>query len=316
MFWSRKIASNREQKGFLVFATTLTVFFGFQAVAFSAAIYQLGTFLNLSLLIYFFLIGIVMFVFDIKFKIPSSWSRSAYYYQHNKHRLKKVLSIIWRALRLRFLYIRSWHNWLYFQNYLILPTVLYWGAVLLIFLNPFDSLRKQIFIICATLMLAIVFWFFKTLFQSFNSTALEARYLMFSVMVLSAFMIFAPSLGLVWYLGLPPSVFVLAIACFAFLLLYQSLFHHSRLDLASNIKYAFFGALFLALAAFVVTKFWSVNYFSAGTLLAGCLFWYWSLVLQWLQGRLTLKRAAEYTGLFLLIVLFVLATTNFHARIG
>ena len=224
--------------------------------------------------------------------------------------------MIWRALRLRFHYLRNWSHWLHFQNYLILPAMLYWGVVLLIFLNPFDQLRKQVFIICGTLMLAMVFWYFKTVFTSYSSAILEVRYLMFAVMVISGFMVFASALGISWYLGLENAVFLATVGALTFLLLYQSLFHHSLLNLQRNLKYALFGALFMLLPAYLVTKYWSVNYYTAGVLLAGCLHWYWSNALQWLQKQLTWKRVFEYTALFLFIVLFVLATTNFHARIG
>jgi len=316
MFLSRKIGSRKERKWFVVLATSISVFFGLEAVAFLAGIFQLATFLRVALIVYFFMILVASLIFDVKLKIPRSWSRSAYYYQHTKQRVKKFFYILWRAFVMRFHYLRSWSHWLHFQNYLILPAILYWGVVLLIFLNPFDHLRKQIFIICGTLMLAMVFWFFKTVFTSYSSTILEVRYLMFAVMVISGFMVYTAVLGISWYLGLKDGVFLIMVAVLTFLLLYQSLFHHSLLDLRANLRYALFGALFMLLPAYLVTKYWSVNYYTAGVLLAGCLHWYWSNVLQWLQKRLTWRRALEYTALFLFIVLFALATTNFHARIG
>ncbi|MCL5435615.1 MAG: hypothetical protein M1275_00870 [Patescibacteria group bacterium] len=316
MFFSRQIGSRKVRKWFIVLGVTLTTFFGFEAIGFLAGIYQLSIFLNVSLMLYAFLIVMASVIFDLKLKLPKSWARSSYYYQHSKHRVRKILLTFGRALKLRFRYLKNWSHWLHFQNYLILPSVLYWGVTVLIFLNPFDDLRKQIFIICGTLMLAIVFWFLKTFFVSYSAVVLEERYLMFAIMVLAGFMSFTSVLGLVWYLGLPAWIFILGVEGLSFLLLYQSLFHHSLLAIGRNLKFALAGATFLGGVAYIVTDLWSVNYYSAGVLLAGCLHWYWSNVLQWLQGRLTKIRALEYTLIFLLVVLFVLATTNFKARIG
>lgn len=316
MFFTKKIGSRNERKWFIVLTTALVIFFGLQTMAFLAGIFQMGVFLNIALIVYAYMISVASLIFDLKLKVPRSWSRSSYYYQHTKQRVKKFFYILWRALSLRFRYFSSWPHWLHFQNYLILPSILYWGVALMVFLNPFDSLRKQTFIICGTLMLTMVFWYFKTVFTSYSSAVLGVRYLMFAVMVMSGFMVYASALGISWYLGLKDSFFLGAVGILTFLLLYQSLFHHSLLNLRENLKYALFGALFLLLPAYIVTKYWSVNYYTAGLLLAGCLYWYWSIVLQWLQKKLTWRRAQEYTLFFLFIVLFILATTNFHARIG
>jgi hypothetical protein len=316
MFFSKKIGSKITRRWFIVLGVTLTALFGFEAISVLAGIFQLSDFLQIALLLYVFLVILISLVFDLKLKLPKSWERSSYYYKHSKHRLKKILLIFWRAFKLRFHYLNNWMHWLHFQNYLILPAVLFWSVIALIFLNPFDDLRKQIFILCGTLMLAIVFWFFKTFFISYHSSSLEARSLMFAVTVLTGFLSFSSTLGLVWYFGHSIWVFVFGVGGLGFLLLYQSLFRHSMLATSRNFKYAFLGGVFLAVVAYVIGNIWSVNYYSAGTLLAGCLYWYWSNILQWLERRWILMRALEYTLIFLLVVLFVLATTNFSARIG
>ncbi|MDP2933375.1 MAG: hypothetical protein Q8N81_04565 [bacterium] len=314
--FAKRLTSLKFRKWFLVLSTSILVFLGLEALSYLSGIFQLPYFINISVLLYVFVILISSLIFDFKLKIPKSWERSSYYYFHAKHRLIKIVKIIARAARLRFHYLFLWKHWRHYQNFLILPTILYWSIIILMFLNPFDYLYKQIFIAAGTFLIAIAIWHLKTVFISYSQASINARYLMFAATIITAFLSFTAALGLSWYFGFSRYFFPATVFIVAFLLMYQSLYHHALLDIRSNIKFVSIGAGLCLVASFIVEQIWTVNYFSAGLLLAGILHLYWSLTLQWRQGRLTLVRSLDYFLLFLFILLSELVTTNFSSRIA
>lgn len=315
-YLAKQIASKGTIRKILVASAAIFSYLGFTSLSFLTSIYQLAVFLQIALILYLFLIFSISFVFDLKLKLPKSWQRSSYYYHHVKHRVSRLLKIVGRALALRFRYLNSEKHWRHFLNYLILPSALYWAIVVLIFLNPFETLFKQIFIITGVLLFTILIWHLKAIFISYSSASINARYLMFASMVITGFLAFSAALGLTWYLGMSITAFAVSVFAVSALLMYQSLYHHPFLDIVKDIRFVLLGSLILAAGAYLVGTFWTVNYFSGGLLLAGGLHLYWSMVLQGLQGRLTASRVFDYALIFLFIVLFVLVTTNFNARIA
>lgn len=313
---SQQIASKKFRKTFLVFVVSLAGFLALEAISFLAGIYQLETFLRIAVLIYLFIIAFISFTFDLRLKPPGSLRRSRYYYQYSKSRFSKLFKIIARSLALRFHYLKSWPHWRHFQNYLILPSVLYWGVVLLIFLNPFSVFKKQFFVVVSACLFALIVGYLKFVFIGYSSTAVRVRYMMFAVTMITAFAFYASLLGVVWYLGLPDFYFTGAAALITFLLLYQSLFHHAQLNLEKNLKFAFLGSFIIWIASSAVWRYWALNYYTAGIILATVLHLYWSLTLQAIQKRLTWARAWEYILIFALLVVFALSMTNFHSRIS
>jgi len=314
--FAQRLTSLKFRKWFLVLSSSIVVFLGLEALSYLTGIFQLPYFINISALLYVFVILISSLIFDLKLKIPKSWERSSYYYFHTKRRLVKIVRIIARAAGLRFRYLSSWKHWRHYQNFLILPTILYWAIIILMFLNPFDYWYKQIFIAAGTFLVAIVIWHLKTVFISYSQASINARYLMFAATIITAFLSFTAILGLSWYFGFSRYFFPATVFVMAFLLMYQSLYHHPLLEIKVNIRFVLVGAGLCFVAALIVANVWTVNYFSAGLLLAGVLHLYWSLTLQWRQGRLTFVRSLDYILLFLFILLFVLVTTNFSSRIA
>lgn len=312
---NRKIASRQERKWFLTLVLAIAVFAGFESLAFLTDIYQIESFLKVALVVYIFVVVYMTMVFDLRLKIPKSWQRSKSYYHHSKQRIRKWLNIIGRALKYRFRYIWSWKHWIIFQNYMILPAVLFWSVVILIFLNPFDDFIKQVLAISGTVLIAIVMWYMKTFFITFNSVNWRVRNLMFTVHTLAAYLIFTGSLGLVWYLGLPMYNFVLGSMALAFLLMYQGLFRLQEASQVNTLR-VLVGSLIIAASAFLVYKYWTVNFYTGGLVLANVLHLYWGITRSYIKKRLTRRLLIEYFLVFCFVMVFVLSTTNFQARIG
>ena len=73
---------------------------------------------------------------------------------------------------LRFKHFLKWEHLRYFQNYLILPGILYWGAVILIGIN-FQQYKLQQFIIIATSISLITCY---TFFKSFHKREISTNH--------------------------------------------------------------------------------------------------------------------------------------------
>ncbi|MEK9181327.1 MAG: hypothetical protein AAB871_03765 [Patescibacteria group bacterium] len=314
-FWNKKIASRKTQKWFIVLVLTGVIFCGFEILSFLTGIYQIPHFVAAAFTFYAFLIVYTTLIFDLKLKVPKSWERSKIYFAHNKQDFLKWFRIIVRAFAMRFHYFSSWQHWLHFQNYLILPAILYWGTVVMIFLNPFSGALKQISAVCGAVLLAVVVWYMKTVFISYSSVNQQIKNLMFTAQVIASLLVFSGLLGLVWYFGLPASNFVLGGVVLAFLLMYQSLFRLQAVNL-KNVFLVLLGSLAVGGTAAIVFRYWTVNFYTGGLMLANVQYFYWSWMRLKISRRFTARLLIEHILVFIFVVFFILATTNFNARIG
>ena len=315
-FLNKKIASRQARRWFIVLSLSLLVLFGFEVLSLLADIYQVHIFIQVAVVIYAYLLVKMSFVFDLNLKKYGAWKHSLQYYRHHKGEILKWFKIVFRAIGNRFHYLRHWENWRHFQNYLILPGVLYWAVVMLIFLNPFDMFLKQLFVITGTVLMTIAIWHLKMIFIDYSRASIQVRYLMFTTTIFTAFLIYSAALGMTWYLGLSKGLFVLAVGALTFLLFYQSLFHRGLVQQLKNLGWVLLGAGILSATAAVVIENWTVNFYSGGLLMAAVAYLFWGLSLQHIQKRLTARLALDYILIFLLVLIFVLSTTNFSARIS
>jgi hypothetical protein len=295
-------------------------FAGFQALSVLIGVYQVPMFLRVSVYVYLYLLVIISFVFDLRLKGVRPLERSRWYYEHNKRFWRRWILIVGRAAKLRFQYLLSWQHFTHFVNYLVLPSIWYWAVVCLIFLNPFDPANKQILIAVGTAGLAVVLWFLKTVFQNYPSAKEGLHAAMFAATCGAAFAAFSAALGATWYFGATDLWFVGVACVIGALAMYQSLFRELKDPKAPlgfyEIVLLGLGTVFVGFLSAVVVKYWTINYFTGGLLVADGLYLYWGLVLLSIRGRLFMRVAAEYAVVFFFVLFFILATTNFEARIG
>lgn len=314
-WFAKKIGSRTARQWFVVLSGSFVILAGFEAIAFLIGIYQVSLFLQVSILLYLYILFKTSFIFDLKLKKPRSYERSKEYYWYNKQPVVKWLRIYWRTFKLRFQWLFHWQNFKHLQNYFILPAVLYWSVVILIFLNPFRLAVKQLIVVSGTLMMTYVIWFMKVVFRNYLSTSKQILDLMFGITFTASFLLFSGALGVYWYLGIDGFYFPLAIGTLTFLLGYQ-LFFHRMLVSFSNLRYILLVSILLVGGSFVVWQFWTVNYFTGGLLLAGIAYFFWGVTIEHLERKLTPMSFWGYLLITLLILVFVLVTTNFQARIG
>src|SRR3989344_2441594 len=220
----RKLMSESKHKFLSTLIVSIGAFLGFEALSFIAGIYQIKTYVYVSFYIYFFHVFWLTFIFDLHSKKRSVVG--AYLSGELSQSLMK------QAIADRLEHIKSWHYLRHFQNFLVLPGVIYWAVVILLFLNPFNEPIKQLIVVSSSLAMSLAYCHFKDFFRR----KLEMREFGVKILALvklyAAFLIFAATLGVVSYFGMDWTLLVLGIFCLTFILVYQALFQHRLLSVS------------------------------------------------------------------------------------
>lgn len=297
----RPLMSPQKQKFFIVLVAALASFFGFQAAGSAIGSFQVGSFVKISFYVYVFLIFWQTFIFDLHLKRTGTW-------QNLEHSFM-------RALKERFAYLKEKNHWLNFQNYLILPGIVYWTTIVLLYLNPFDPLRKQVWIFLSSLALTMGFWYLKTVFYAHREASRLARELIFVVKLYASFLAFVAALGLSRYFGYGGARFALAVFLLSFLLMYQALFQHHYIGF-KMLKFLFGAGILLGAVGYVIYFLWNVNFYTGALVLAAIYNTIWGLVHhRYLDQDLSREIVYEYLAVLALILVIVIGGTNFAQRI-
>ncbi len=275
---------------------SLIAFFGLESLAYISNLYQMQLFLQVSAFIYLFMLIWLHFLFDMHFKDQSL--------------IPKNLA---HAVAIRIRHFTRWEHFRYFQNYLILPGILYWGAVILIGIN-FQQYKLQQFVIFATsISLIICYTFFKEIFHRREVNTNHFIILTY-VKLYASWLIYAASLGIIWYYCFSPTIFYIVIFLVTFMLLYQALFQFAALSL-KHVFHILIISVLLSASSYFVYKLWNVNYFSAGLFMTAVYNFLWNVFYHRINKTLNLRVLGEQLTIFILIVVMVLGVTNFKARI-
>ncbi len=285
---------------------TIGAFLGFQAISMAIGIYQLQIGLNLSLIIYLFHIFWLTLIFDLHLKKRGVLANARL--NHNGVRM------FWIAFKDRVEHLRSWEYFRHYQNYLVLPGIMYWGTVILLMLSPFDSFLKQAVIFCSTLALSVAYWYMK----EHVSKRLEHEdhwiRILSLVKLYGAFIIFSSTVGVTFYFGFNASFLFFAILTLTFLLIYQALFQHRLLNF-SVFMWTLCLAMVMGLVSLWVYTNWNTEYFTAGLVMLAVYNALWGILHHHLDHNLTKKIALEYLAMMIFIVTLVFASHNFNQQI-
>jgi hypothetical protein len=297
----RQLIQPKNQKFIIVLSAALVSFLGLEAAGMALGYNQVRPFLRISLYVYLFLVFLETFIFDLHLKRIGSWQT----FEHS----------FWKALKERFSYLSVKHHWLHFQNYLLLPGIIFWTTACLLFLNQFDELRKQTWIFLSTLALSLSFWYLKTVFYNHKNASRLAREFIFLAKLYASFLSFTVSLGIARYFGYGGIWAGLAVFLLTYLLLYQAFFQHHFVGF-STVKFLLGSAVFLGAGAFLIYSFWNVNFYSGALILTAFYNTIWGIVHhQFIDKNLTRTMVYEYLAVLFVILVIVLGTTNFAQKI-
>jgi hypothetical protein len=288
-----------------VIISTVCLYFGFQALDLILGIYQIQTYFFVSWYVFAFHVFWLTFIFDLHLKRAGHMAHARVHFKGTR--------IVWEALKNRVRHLYHWNYLRHYLNYLILPSVLYWSVIVLMYLNPFQELFKDVLIIISTASMAVVYWYLKEVFShhmELHQTGLKVLAL---VKVFTAYLAYTALIAVGWYYGLSLAVLLPVVFMITFLLVYQALFQHRLLQdvYPAMLMFATLMALFFA----AVFQNWNVNYYTAGLMVgvvySGC----WSILHRYLDRTLTWKILWEYAFMLLLLISLILATHDFQGRI-
>ncbi|MBX4191176.1 MAG: hypothetical protein KW804_00010 [Candidatus Doudnabacteria bacterium] len=298
--------SETKNKIISVVLVTLGAFLGFEALSYAIGMYQLGDSLNVALYIYAFHIFWLTFIFDLHLKKRGVLATA---------RLNnKGVKMVWMAFQERIEHLGKWEYLRHYQNYLVLPGIIYWTTVSLMFINPFEIFLKQTILILSTIALSIAYWFMKE--HVSKKLEHEDHWIkaLSLVKLYAAFLVFSSIIGVTFYFGYKPGFVFSAVLSMTFLLIYQALFQHRLLNF-SIFLWVLIISVVMAVTALWIYVNWSTDYFTAGLVMLAVYNAMWGILHHHLDHNLTKKIAFEYVAMMLLIVSFVLAGHNFNQKV-
>ncbi len=289
----------KRQRIISVAAISIISFLGLEALVYVNNLYQPRIYIYLSIFVYLFLAVWLHFLFDLHFKETPDYAVS-----------------FLKAMKRRFAHFMSAAYFRHFQNYMVLPAILYWASVIMIGIN-FGHLPLQQFVAIVTALCLIASYsLFKEIFHSKFAPVRDAHFhVLVYIKVYAAWLMYAASLGVVWYYCFSPYVFYLSVFLTTFLLFYQAMFQTAQLSFDHALSAVVF-SLFLAGLAYFVYGLWNVNYFSAGIFLAAAYNFLWHMFFALNKKMLTRNFFMQQALIFAIIIVMVFSVTNFSARIG
>lgn len=305
----------KQQKIISAVLIAIAVFGGLEALAVIINLNQSEIYLHVAFWVYVYLVVKIALLYDLHFKNPGALARAKQRHESVPHWLKRGLKIIISALADRLLHLRRWSYLKHFQNYLLLPGLIYWSTVTLLYLNLGRQLFQQIFIVLSSLALIVAYWYLKEIFYRKREVVDHDVFVALSVVKLyTAFALFSAVLGITRFFCLEPKFITLGVFSLTTLLVYQALFQHRAIRLGSLLVGMVIGGL-LALTARWIYIDWGYNYFTGGAFLMIIYNFWWGLYHHYLDKTLTAKTFWELLFLTALLLLMVAGVTNFKARI-
>jgi hypothetical protein len=301
------ITSEQREKYLSTLIVTVGAFLGFEAISYAIGIYQLKQSLYLSFYIYAFHIFWLTFLFDLHFKKRGVLS----YARMNSSGLR----MFWNAFKERCSHIRKWEYIRHYQNYLVLPGLIYWSVVVLLFLNPFKSSLKQMIILSATFALSVAYWFMKEhISRQLEHEASWIKVLSL-VKLFAAFLVYSASLAVTLNYAYDSTFLLSCVFTLTFLLIYQALFQHRLLNFEILI-WIIIISLTQAVVSLWVYQNWNTEYFSGGLVMLAVYNMLWGILHHHLDKTLNRKIVFEYLVMMIFIISVLFASHNFHQRVN
>lgn len=305
----------KTQKIISAVAIAFVVPAGFEICAYILNLNQSAIFLEVALAVYAYLFIKISLLYDLHFKNPGALGRARIRHENMPQRVFRALRVFFSAAGDRFSHMARWSGMRQLLNYLLLPGLIFWATIDIIYLNFGDLKIQQLFILLSSIALVFLYWNLKEIFYRKREKVDWDIFAVLSVVKLyTAFLLLSASIGTARRFCLSSDLLVLGVFALMFLLIYQALFQHNSIKL-SNINYALCIAAVMAVAAYEVLRFWGFNYFTAGIFLTSVYNMLWGIFHARLDKVLTVRVVLEHLIISLLIITMVLSATNFQAKI-
>lgn len=302
----KKLFSEHKNKIFSTAIVTMGAFLGFEAVSYSIRIYQLSTALQLSIYIYFFHIFWLTFIFDLhlkKISIIGAYLSGKLNFQIFKGALKE-----------RFAHVMNWQYFRHYQNYLVLPGIIYWTVVVLLFSNPFNHVLKQSLILLTTFAMGVAYWYMKEHVSRKLEHDHEWIKILAIVKLFAAFTSYSALLAVSLRYGYGPMFLFAATLALTFFLIYQALFQHKLLNF-DTFMWVIIISFFMGIVALWVYDNWNTQYFTGGLVMLSVYNSLWGILHNYLDKTLNRRVVFDYLVMTIFIISVLFASHNFNQRI-
>ncbi len=305
----------RTQKIISSLLLGLVVILGFQALIYILNLNQAGLFFRSAFYIWLYLMFYIALVYDLHFKTRGNWSRAALKHQDVAGIASRKIKIFFSALSERVQHLGKIAFLRHWLNYLILPTLVFWGTVGVFYVNFGFYKIQQITAILSSVALLLNFYFLKEVFIRQKIKVDPDIFITLSVVKIYAVtLVYAASLSLVRHYCLDPKYFALGIFTLTFLLIYQALFQHDFIN-SKNLGISLVISLVLAVAGYFLVIFWGYNYFTGAVFLAVFYNLLWGIFHYSLDRMLNVKVFLEIAIISLILASMVFGVTNFKAQL-
>ncbi|HEX5430192.1 MAG TPA: hypothetical protein VFX17_03910 [Patescibacteria group bacterium] len=286
------------------FIITVVLFLGLETLSVLIGLNQIWEFLSVAWYLFAFQVIWIAFMFDLHLKDSRPVSLASVQFRH----------ILRDAFVQRLRHFGNFQYLRHFANYYVLPTILFWSAAALLFLNPFRPELKQVVILISAFAFCLNFaHMHEHLSRKLSANSAWLRILSVAKLLV-AYEAYAGIIGICWYFAYPTKVVFWLTVAVTFFLMHQALFAHgfqkSRVYL-----FAIIFALFSGLIGVWAFHNWTYQYLTAALILLALYNTVWGFMHHYLEKTFTSKIALEYLVLGLLVVSIILATHNFAAQV-
>jgi hypothetical protein len=296
--------TNTQHKILSTTIISVVTFLGFEALSILLGLDQLHAFITTAIYLFLFQIFWISFLFDLHLKDRTSVALSSAHFR----------KLFKDALVKRFDHLKNLSFLKHYLNYSVLPTIIYWSAIGLMYLNPFYGRLKQIILMVSTIVLTIVYWYMKKHLTSKLEASNAWIRALYVFKLTAVFLFYSAMIGLVFYFGLSPQILFYGLLIGTFLLIHQALYsygYHSYKLLVTSLIFS----LAISIVGIWVYRTWSAEYFTAGLVLLALYNTFWGLVLHYVERTFNSKIALEYFILLILVMSILLASHNFGTRV-
>jgi hypothetical protein len=308
----------QHQKIISAILIAIVAFGGLEILAKIINLNQTEWFLKAGFAIWFYLALKIGILYDLHFKQPGALKRAIKKHESIEHWFVRSLKIVLSALLDRFSHLATKDHWLKFQNYLILPGILFWSTVILIYKNASpltDRPLQQFFIFLSGTALVVAFWYLKEIFlrktEKVESDVIAGLAI---VKIYSAIIAYGAAFSIFRRFCLEPKLFVMAVFSLSFLLIYQALFQHKLVKFL-NIFWTLIISGLMGIFGYFIYRFWAINPYTAMLVMGAMFNALWGILHYQLDGALTKKAFFETVLICLLLILMLASVTNFKERI-
>ena len=272
-------------------------------------------FLKAALLIYLYLSFKITLLYDLHFKNPGALKRAQARHESVSHWLVRGLKVVGSAFMDRISHLRKGRQLLRFQNFLILPGLLYWPTVIFLYLNMGSFKVQAAMVFLSGTALVVTYWFLKeAMLRKLERVDEDIFASLSAIKIFAAALSFGGTMAIMHRFCIEPRFFVAAVFCLTFLLIYQALFQDGRLS-AKNTAWTLVISGIQAAGGYFVYRHWGYNYYTASIFMAATYNFMWSTFHYHLGQVLTKRAFLEILFICAIITLMVFSVTNFKAEI-